>query len=112
MGQGNISASIMTWYIAPLPALLLPSQRSLVQDPEQGPKKGPYRMLPVAPSGSHTRQLGPREDHMDPLELGSGLGVETTEGNEADPAGPAISSLPSLRSVPFFPSSPLTTMEV
>lgn len=50
----------------------------------------------MAPDGSHTRQLGPSEDHMDPLELGRGLGVETVEQSEADPARPAISSLPSL----------------
>lgn len=49
----------------------------------------------MAPGGSHTRQLGPSEDHMEPLELGRGLGVEKAEQSEADPAGPAISSLPS-----------------
>lgn len=44
-------------------------------------------MPAVASGGSHTRQLGPSEDHMDPLELGRGLGVETAEQSEADPAG-------------------------
>lgn len=41
------------------------------------------------------KQLGPSEDHRDPLELGRGS-VWKQEWSEADPAGPAISSLPSL----------------